>query len=178
MKRHRILTSIGCLAGTLWLFGSIWGAEKPAGTKPKEAKKETRSNPRDLLKLSSKTVVKQPPQQNPPAIPLSRDPFRTLVIRRSDESQYPTLPGKQGLVIDQMQIRGVVKAGGQTFAVVGTPQSSAAIFLRKDDEVFNGSVLAVDESSVLFRERMVDPLGKPYTRDVLKKLSGSTGVSQ
>lgn len=178
MREHKILAFIGCLVGMLLLLGLAWGAETQAGSKPKETKKETQSNPRHVLKPPSKAVVKRPSTQNPPAISLSRDPFRTLVIRQSDGSQYPALPGKQGLVISQMQVKGIIKAGGENLAVVGTPQSPAAIFLHKDDEVFNGTVLAIDDSSVLFRERMVDPLGKPFTREVLKKLSGSTGVSQ
>lgn len=116
--------------------------------------------------------------ENPQQRPAGRDPFRTLAVRGNGDLTLPVLPGKRGLRVEQLQVKGIVRTEKQYMAIVVGRQSSAALFLHKDDQLSDGRVVAINEDSVLFQERAVDPLGKPFTRDVLKRISGSGGVNQ
>jgi len=48
-----------------------------------------------------------------------------------------------------------------------------AYFLRENDPIFNGYVVKITGDSVIFRETIHDKLGKPFTRDVAKKITTS-----
>ncbi|MBZ5552533.1 MAG: hypothetical protein LAO21_07420 [Acidobacteriia bacterium] len=107
----------------------------------------------------------------------ARDPFRALVVRPSDEPLFPVVPGKRGIRVRQLQLKGIVKAEGHYLAVMDTRQSTGTLLFRENDEVSDGRVVSITEDTVSFQERSVDPLGKPVWRDVIKKISGSGGVN-
>ena len=45
-----------------------------------------------------------------------------------------------------------------------------AYFLRENDPVFNGYVVKITGDSVVFQETVQDKLGKPFTREVVKRI--------
>jgi hypothetical protein len=96
-----------------------------------------------------------------------RDPFFSPV------SQQTTTPGcstgKKCLEIGQINVRGVVKSEGGFIAVV-TNSLNKAYFLHENDPVFNGYVVKITGDSVVFQESFQDKLGKPLTREVVKKI--------
>jgi len=46
-----------------------------------------------------------------------------------------------------------------------------AYFLRENDPVFNGYVVKITPDSIVFKQTLTDKLGKPFTREVTKKIS-------
>ena len=97
-----------------------------------------------------------------------RDPFISPVVSRQGGSGCST--GKKCLDIDQIAVRGVVKSDNGMIAVV-TNGLNKAYFLRENDPVFNGYVLKITVDSVVFKQNFQDRLGKPFTKDVVKRIT-------
>ena len=100
-----------------------------------------------------------------------RDPFRPLVIKgKGDEIPARLPPGKAGLVIGQLIVQGIVRGlDGQWIAVVDN-KTKRAYFLYAGDELYNGTVSRITESSVVFAERVNDPTGRQQSREVVKQM--------
>jgi len=97
-----------------------------------------------------------------------RDPFFSPVVQQTSGSGCST--GKKCLEIGQINVRGVVKSEAGFIAVV-TNSLNKAYFLHENDPVFNGYVLRITGDSVVFQENMQDKLGKPLTREVVKRIT-------
>jgi hypothetical protein len=97
-----------------------------------------------------------------------RDPFFSPVVQQGSGSGCST--GKKCLEIGQINVRGVVKAESGFIAVV-TNSLNKAYFLHESDPVFNGFVVRITGDSVVFQETMQDKLGKPFTREVVKRIT-------
>jgi hypothetical protein len=97
-----------------------------------------------------------------------RDPFFSPVVQQNAGSGCST--GKKCLDIGQINVRGVVKAESGFIAVV-TNSLNKAYFLHENDPVFNGFVMRITGDSVVFQETMQDKLGKPFTREVVKRIT-------
>jgi hypothetical protein len=97
-----------------------------------------------------------------------RDPFLSPVVSRNSGSGCST--GKKCLDIEAIALRGVVRSDNGMIAVV-TNGLNKAYFLRENDPVFNGYVVKITGDSVVFKETFQDKLGKPFTRDVVKKIT-------
>jgi hypothetical protein len=97
-----------------------------------------------------------------------RDPFISPVVSRTGGSGCST--GKKCLDIDQIAVRGVVKSDNGMIAVV-TNGLNKAYFLRENDPVFNGYVVKITVDSVVFKQNFQDRLGKPFTKDVVKRIT-------
>ena len=80
--------------------------------------------------------------------------------------------GKRCLAIDQINLKGVVKADSGMIAVV-VNSLNKAYFLRENDPVFNGYVVKITGDSIIFKETIQDRLGKAMTREVTKKITTS-----
>jgi len=101
-----------------------------------------------------------------------RDPFVSPISTASG----PVLPGsncasgKRCLVIDQLVLRGVVRTATGMIAVVANGVNKA-YFLHENDPVFNGYVLHITGDSVVFKEDVVDHMGRRSSREVVKKVT-------
>jgi Tfp pilus assembly protein PilP len=96
-----------------------------------------------------------------------RDPFISPVVNRSMGSGCST--GKKCLDIEQIALHGVVKSDNGMIAVV-TNGLNKAYFLRENDPVFNGYVMKITVDSIVFKQTLQDRLGKPFTKDVVKRI--------
>jgi Tfp pilus assembly protein PilP len=96
-----------------------------------------------------------------------RDPFLSPVVNRQGGSGCST--GKKCLDIEQIALHGVVKSDNGMIAVV-TNGLNKAYFLRENDPVFNGYVVRITVDSIVFKETLQDRLGKPFTKDVVKRI--------
>jgi hypothetical protein len=96
-----------------------------------------------------------------------RDPFISPVVNRSGGSGCST--GKKCLDIEQIALHGVVKSDNGMIAVV-TNGLNKAYFLRENDPVFNGYVVKITVDSIVFKQNVQDRLGKPFTKDVVKRI--------
>jgi Tfp pilus assembly protein PilP len=100
-----------------------------------------------------------------------RDPFVSPVVNRSMLGSGCST-GKRCLTIDQVNLKGVVKADTGMIAVVVNTVNKA-YFLRENDPVFNGYVVKITGDSIIFKETVQDRLGKSFTREVTKKITTS-----
>ena len=101
-----------------------------------------------------------------------RDPFRSLFEEVALRRHGPRPRGVAGMLVAELDLTGIVRdTGGGNIAVV-TGTDNKGYFLHVGDEVYDGSVIAIDPAAgvVTFRQQVDDPrLIKPY-RDVVKRL--------
>jgi len=95
-----------------------------------------------------------------------RDPFFSPVVQTNGSG---CTTGKKCLEIGAVNLRGVVKSDTGFIAVV-TNNLNKAYFLRENDPVFNGYVMKITGDSIVFSETVQDKLGKPFTREVVKRI--------
>jgi Tfp pilus assembly protein PilP len=108
------------------------------------------------------------PEEKKWAMNGKRDPFFSPVVQQPTGSGCST--GKKCLEIGQINLRGVVKSESGFIAVV-TNSLNKAYFLHENDPVFNGYVVRITGDSVVFQETVPDKLGKPFTREVVKRIT-------
>jgi Tfp pilus assembly protein PilP len=101
-----------------------------------------------------------------------RDPFVSPVIQRMGGETSPCATGKRCLIIDQLQLEGVVKTVNGWIAVVGNP-AKKVYYLRTNDALFDGYVERIDGNSVVFRQNAIDAMGKQTQREVVKRIAPS-----
>jgi membrane protein involved in colicin uptake len=136
-------------------------AAKPAATSTVAASEK----PADAGKSDAAKAPK--PEDKKWAMTGKRDPFFSPVLQQTTTSGCST--GKKCLEIGQINVRGVVKSESGFIAVV-TNSLNKAYFLHENDPVFNGYVMRITGDSVVFQESFQDKLGKPLTREVVKKI--------
>jgi Tfp pilus assembly protein PilP len=107
------------------------------------------------------------PEEKKWAMNGKRDPFFSPVVQQPTGSGCST--GKKCLEIGQINLRGVVHSESGFIAVV-TNTLNKAYFLHENDPVFNGYVVRITGDSVVFQETVQDKLGKPFTREVVKRI--------
>jgi Tfp pilus assembly protein PilP len=129
-------------------------AAETAQAKPEEAK------PEDVKKDDKK------PEDKKWAMNGKRDPFFSPVVQQNGSG---CSTGKKCLEIGNINLRGVVKSDSGFIAVV-TNNLNKAYFLRENDPVFNGYVVKITGDSIVFQETVEDKLGKPFTREVVKRI--------
>jgi hypothetical protein len=138
-------------------------ASKPVATTKIAAQPDTAS----AIKKVEAPKPAAKPEPKKWAMSGKRDPFFSPVVQQSGGSGCST--GKKCLEIGQINVRGVVKAESGFIAVV-TNSLNKAYFLHENDPVFNGFVVRITGDSVVFQETMQDKLGKPFTREVVKRI--------
>ena len=138
-------------------------------SKAKTAAKRTR--PKQIVAVQDKKSPEVAKKQEPKVINITgrRDPFVSPVVNRSMVGSGCSM-GKRCLAIDQISLKGVVKAEAGMIAVVVNAMDKA-YFLRENDPVFNGYVVKITGDSIIFKETMQDRLGKSFTREVTKKIT-------
>lgn len=98
-----------------------------------------------------------------------RDPFLSPIVERPS-GVGGCAAGKKCLVPDQLRLQGIVTSAGGHIAVV-VNNDNRAYFLHENDPIYNGVVTRINDDSVTFREQIKDVLGKPSTREVVKKIN-------
>ncbi len=145
-------------------------------TPAKQGAEQLTAPPRLVLKRgagkrkpSTETVSISEDQAKPGArFANKRDPF-VSVIRAVSTGQPTCVSGKKCLVISQVNLKGVVRSGDDKFAVVEDGQKRT-FFLRENDPVFNGQVVRITSDEILFRETVMDRVGRTFPREIVKKL--------
>jgi len=123
-----------------------------------------------MTKAPAAAMVKQAVAKAPAPLPSSkRDPF-TSPVREQGMLGPSCSVGKKCLAINAIQLRGIVKAQNGMIAVVESSTRRISYFLRENDPVFNGYVVRITADTIIFRENVMDRLGKQSTRDVVMKV--------
>src|ERR1700733_8878106 len=137
---------------------------KPAAAAPGACKVAADEKPAGTVAEALKTPK---PEDKKWAMNGKRDPFFSPVVQQPTGSGCST--GKKCLEIGQINLRGVVHSESGFIAVV-TNTLNKAYFLHENDPVFNGYVVRITGDSVVFEETVQDKLGKPFTREVVKRI--------
>ncbi|MGH9579899.1 MAG: hypothetical protein ACRD2R_02810 [Terriglobales bacterium] len=125
---------------------------------------------------ASAPAAKAPPaaQKAAPSAPSSagvrRDPFVSPVTARGGPGGPVCPSGKRCLIADQVELKGVAKTSSGMIAMV-VNQDKKTYFLRENEPVLNGYVLRITGDSIVFRENVMDNLGRTSTKDVVKRVS-------
>lgn len=145
-------------------------AAKPqaVSAKPVASKPQPVAQP---VSVQSQPKPTEPKSEKSVAISLTgrRDPFISPVISQSAIGSGCS-SGKRCLAVGAISLKGIVKAESGMIAVVVNALDKA-YFLRENDPVFNGYVVKITGDSVVFKETVQDKLGKPFTREVTKRIS-------
>jgi len=132
---------------------------KPAAPAPTPA-------PAEAAKTANAPKPQPKPEEKKWAMTGKRDPFFSPVVQAAGSG---CSTGKKCLEIGNINLRGVVKSDSGFIAVV-TNNLNKAYFLRENDPVFNGYVVKITGDSVVFQETVEDKLGKPFTREIVKRI--------
>ncbi|MGA9812966.1 MAG: hypothetical protein WBQ64_09335 [Terriglobales bacterium] len=132
-----------------------------------------KSQPKQQIAVENQKQPAKAKVDGPKQVNLSsrRDPFVSPVVNRSMLGSGCSV-GKRCLAIDQINLKGVVRADSGMIAVV-VNSLNKAYFLRENDPVFNGYVVKITGDSIIFKETIQDRLGKAMTREVTKKITTS-----
>ncbi len=151
-------------------------AQKPAAPIAKPAPKQqaktivaAKSTPSPAVAApapAAKSASAPKPEEKKWAMSGKRDPFFSPVVQQTGAA---CSTGKKCLEIGTINVRGVVKSDNGFIAVV-TNNLNKAYFLRENDPVFNGYVVKITGDSVTFQETVQDKLGKPFTREIVKRI--------
>ena len=99
-----------------------------------------------------------------------RDPFQSLIgpAPKLQPGQRPK--GVPGFLIDEIKLQGVVRTRQQgLIAMVNGPDNNGYL-VHVGDKVFDGEVIRITASSVVFRQEVNDPTRIERFREVVKEL--------
>lgn len=116
-----------------------------------------------------KSAASSTPSKKTITVTGQRDPFVSPVVNQAMAGSGCSV-GKRCLAIDQIALKGIVRSENGMIAVVVNALEKA-YFLRENDPVFNGYVVKITGDSIVFKETVQDRLGKPFTREVTKKIT-------
>lgn len=106
-----------------------------------------------------------------------RDPFQSLLGRGSDPKSAASRPaGIAGLVIGEITVKGIVKDRRGFIATVRSADGKTH-FIRAGDQLFDGSVKAIQADRVVFSQDVTDPLSLVKQREITKTVRGADGGS-
>jgi Tfp pilus assembly protein PilP len=116
-----------------------------------------------------------------------RDPFVSLNRPvAADRGPKTRKPGMEGFLIQEVALKGIVKTSGGGLGVAQKPGFIAifqgadghSYFVTTGQRLYDGAIVAVDATSVTFRQEVTDPLSPVKTREVRKSLYASEEARQ
>jgi len=109
-----------------------------------------------------------------------RDPFVSLQRPvAADRGPKTRKPGMEGFLIQEVALKGIVKTKGgglgsarqAGFIAILLGADGKSYFVSTGQRLYDGAIVAVDASSVTFRQEVTDPLSPVKTREVRKSLN-------
>jgi len=175
MKAKTILAILTLSAMALYAQQSPSTAGRAGAAVQKQAQTEAKPAESKPSAEASKTAAKPEAKSEGDKVRTvgKRDPFVSpLATKKQSATQMASScgSGKRCLIIDQINLQGVVKAASGNIAVVAN-SAKRAYFLRENDGLFNGRVQRITPDSVVFIENVVDRMGRPSTREVVKRVN-------
>lgn len=129
-----------------------------------------------------KSIIEQEIQPAPGAytyVPANRrDPFVSLIkpVEAGGRAQTKK-PGMEGFLIQEVALRGIVKTP-QGFTAMFQGGDGKSYFVKAGQRLYDGAILAVDQSSVTFRQEVADPLSPVKTREFKRTLNETEEARQ
>src|SRR4030066_507104 len=99
-----------------------------------------------------------------------RDPFWNLLQGKSVKENREAIEGIAGLMIDELELEGIVFAQGSFKALLKGPDTRPYI-VSIGDKVYDGEVVAMDRNSVSFKKSLTLALAGQKERILIKTLN-------
>lgn len=98
-----------------------------------------------------------------------RDPFRSLVgpTRPLERGNRPE--GVPGFLIDEIDIQGVVQTRSGMVGIIKGPDNKGYL-VRAGEKLYDGEVLRVERTAIVFRQEVNDPTRIERFREVVKEI--------
>jgi hypothetical protein len=103
-----------------------------------------------------------------------RDPFVSLVGRGSERPAGSRPSGVAGLLINEINIKGIVRDGSGFIAMVQGADNRAYV-VRPGDRLLDGTVKAIVQDTVVFSQDVNDPLSLVKQKEIRKNLRSTGG---
>ncbi len=101
-----------------------------------------------------------------------RDPFKSLIAgRKRPEPRGPVPEGIPGLMIDEITLTGIFKTPRGFVAQIVAANRGKSFLLREGDQLYDGDLVSITRSEVVFRQIVNDPTALKPFREVVKKLN-------
>jgi hypothetical protein len=151
-------------------------APRPVAPHPAQPVAERhRATGQDTIETALRHAMKQKKQRAGadkaagPKLSGQRDPFVSPIVERAHAGS-PTCAGsgRQCLAVGDVSLHGVVESEGRVLAVV--VNGDHTYFLREHDPLADGEVVRITRDSIVMHERLTDELGRPVTREIIRKL--------
>jgi len=98
-----------------------------------------------------------------------RDPFRSLLVRNTAERSRLRPPGLTGVMVDEIDLQGTIRTKSGWMAFIRSADNRSYV-LRKGQALFDGEVLEISSSEVIFRQNVNDPTNPKPFREVTKTM--------
>lgn len=100
-----------------------------------------------------------------------RDPFKSLLTKPDRlELRGPRPEGIPGLLIDEVDLTGIFKTKKGYVAQVKAANQNKSYLLREGDQLYDGDVVTIRRSEVVFKQIVQDPTALKPFREVVKTL--------
>jgi hypothetical protein len=139
-------------------------APKTAPAKVIPAKVNQPNKPVEAAAVTQNAPMKLPS-------PGKRDPFLSPIAAAAARGPATNCStGKHCLVVGQIALKGIVQTKEGNIAMVENV-ARRSYYLHENDSLFDGSVIKITSDSVTFRQDSNDLLGRPVSKEVVKKVS-------
>ena len=141
-------------------------AETPAAPAAPAAETPTSSIEQNLQEILEEPAGADTYRYDPQG---RRDPFRSLIgptrpLERGDRPE-----GVPGFLVDEIDIQGVVQTKAGMVAIIKGPDNTGYL-IRAGEKLFDGEVIRVERTAVVFRQEVNDPTRIERFREVVKEL--------
>jgi hypothetical protein len=101
-----------------------------------------------------------------------RDPFKSLLIAPDrPEFRGPRPEGVPGLLIDEIDLKGIFRTARGYVAQVSAANQKKSYLLKEGDQLYDGDVVSIGKSEVVFKQIVQDPTALKPFREVVKSLN-------
>lgn len=103
-----------------------------------------------------------------------RDPFKSL-LSSPDRPEFrgPRPDGVPGLMIDEIDLKGVWRTPRGFVAQVAAANQRKSYLLRVGDQLYDGDVISINATEVVFKQIVQDPTALKPFREIVKSLNPS-----
>jgi hypothetical protein len=103
-----------------------------------------------------------------------RDPFKSLLAGPDrPEFRGPRPEGVPGLMIDEIDLTGIFRTSKGFVAQVVAANQKKSYLLKEGDQLYDGDVVSINRSEVVFKQIVQDPTALKPFREVVKSLNPS-----
>jgi hypothetical protein len=103
-----------------------------------------------------------------------RDPFKSLLAGPDrPEFRGPRPEGVPGLLIDEIDLTGIFRTSKGFVAQVVAANQKKSYLLKEGDQLYDGDVVSINRSEVVFKQIVQDPTALKPFREVVKSLNPS-----